>query len=316
MISLYLVPFICLLAGLGSGSLWIFYGLFMLMGIGMVGIGCGIMHDSNHGTLSEKKWINKYMGKIIAIVGGYEKNWRIQHNILHHTYTNIEGLDHDLEAGSLLRFSPNSKHYFMHKFQHVYAWFLYGMLTLRWSFTSDFLAVIKYEKMGLLKKEKLTLKQALIQVTLYKIFYFGLVIALPIAMGLPVLHVVLGFFLMHFIAGLSLSVIFQLAHVMGELHFPSAVTDEKMENSWAEHQLKATANFSPKSFMVNWFVGGLNHQIEHHLFPHISHVHYQKIAPLVRKTAEEFGLPYLVQPTMAHAVIEHGRMLRELGSKA
>ncbi len=316
MVSLYALPYFGLLAGLGESSSWMFYGLWFMMGIGMVGIGCGVMHDSNHGTYSSNNNVNKYMGKIIALVGGYEPNWRIQHNILHHTYTNIEGLDHDLDAGVFLRFSPHAKHYKLHRFQHLYAWFLYGLLTLQWATIKDFRQIIQYEKLDLLRKEKLTLKKAMIQVTTYKVIYYTYLFIIPIfVLGMAWYQVLLGFVLMHFVAGFSLSVIFQLAHVMEECEFPQPNDDRKMENNWAVHQLLNTANFSPRSPFMNWFVGGLNHQIEHHLFPHISHIHYRQIAGIVKQTAKEYNLPYHVQPTFFHALWYHAKMLKKLGRK-
>jgi len=314
MAGLYIIPYALMLAGAGAHSLPVFYALWAVMGIGMVGIGCGVMHDSNHGSYSDNKTLNKWMGRIIILVGGYDVNWRIQHNILHHTYTNIEGLDHDIEAGILLRFSPHQKRYRMHRFQHIYAWFLYGLLTLQWATIKDFRQVVQYHRLDLLKKEKLTVGRALLQVTLYKLLYYGCLFVLPVLLaGVTWGHVLTGFVVMHFIAGLSLSVIFQLAHVMEDCEFPAPEPGRKMKNNWAVHQLLNTADFSPRSPFMNWFIGGLNHQIEHHLFPHISHIHYRRIAPIVRRTAQEFGLPYYVQPTFVHALREHGRMLRKLG---
>ena len=314
MVSMYIIPYFFMVAGAGSANLWIFYGLWLLMGVGMVGIGCSVMHDSNHGSYSTSKGLNKYLGKIIALVGGYEVNWRIQHNILHHTYTNIEGLDHDLDAGGLLRFSPHAPRAKAHRFQHIYAWFLYGLLTFQWATIKDFKQVNDYAKLDLLKKEKLTRKQALLQVTMYKLFYYSYILVLPLFFaGVEWYHVLAGFFIMHFVAGLALSTIFQLAHVMEECEFPVPGDDRKMENNWAVHQMLNTANFSPKSKIMAWFIGGLNHQIEHHLFPHICHVHYKKVAKIVKSTAKEYGLPYYEQRTFVSALIEHGRMLRKLG---
>lgn len=313
-VAMYIVPYVFMVSGLASSSLLLFYVLWLLMGVGMVGIGCSIMHDSNHDSYSGNKGLNKYLGKIIALVGGYEVNWRIQHNVLHHTYTNIEGLDHDLDAGALLRFSPHSKRYKFHRFQHIYAWFLYGLLTFQWATIKDFKQVIEYNKLGLLKKEKLTLKKALLQVSSYKLFYYAYVLVLPIMFsGFAWYHVLIGFFVMHFLAGLSLSSIFQLAHVMEDCEFPAPNDKLKMENNWAIHQMLNTANFSPKSKIMAWFIGGLNHQVEHHLFPYICHVHYKHIAPIVRKTAEEFGVPYYEQRNFVKALIEHGRMLKKMG---
>jgi linoleoyl-CoA desaturase len=313
-IAMYLLPYFVMVSGIATANLWVFYGLWILMGVGMAGIGCAVMHDSNHGSYSNSKNLNKYMGKIIALVGGYEVTWKIQHNVLHHTYTNIEGLDDDIDAGIFLRFSPHSKKYWAHRYQHLYAWFLYGLLTLQWATIKDFRQVYDYHKKDLLRKEKTTLGKAMLQLSIYKILYYAYIFVIPVVVtGIAWQNVLIGFVIMHFVAGLLLSCIFQLAHVMETSEYPLPTDDRKMENNWAIHQLLNTANFSPKSKSVFWFVGGLNHQIEHHLFPHICHIHYKQVAVLVEETANEYGLPYQVQPSFVRAVIEHGRMLRKLG---
>lgn len=316
MISMYLVPLGLIISGIGAAHIAVYIGLWLLMGLGMVGIGTSVMHDSNHGSYSEKKGVNKVLGALIVMIGGYHVTWRIQHNILHHTYTNIEGLDEDIDAGVLLRFSPHSKHYKLHKFQHIYAWFLYGLLTVQWATIKDYLAVIAYQKKDLLKKEKRTLRRAIWEVTGLKLAYFAVTLVLPLLFsGMGWGWVVLGFFCMHFVAGLALSCIFQLAHVMEDAEFPAPLANNKMENNWAVHQVLNTINFSPRSKVMSWFIGGLNYQIEHHLFPHICHVHYPQLSKIVKRTATKWGIPYQEEPTFVSALIEHGRMLKKLGSQ-
>lgn len=311
---MYFIPYAVMVSGVFADNLLLFFGTWFLMGLGMVGIGCSIMHDSNHGSYSNNKTLNKLLGKVIVFVGGYHVTWKIQHNILHHTYTNIEGLDHDLDAGVFLRFSPNSKKYFMHRFQHLYAWFLYGLLTLQWATIKDFRQIYEYHKSDLLKKEKKTLRSAMLEVSVYKLFYYAYLVLVPIFItGISWYYVLIGFVIMHFVAGLLLSAIFQLAHVMEECEFPNPDDNKKMENNWAVHQLLNTANFSPKSRVMSYFIGGLNRQIEHHLFPHICHVHYKKIAGIVKQTAVEHNLPYFEQKTFVSALVHHGKMLRKLG---
>ena len=315
MISIYLVPFAVILSGLGSVNILVYLALWILMGIGMVGIGTSVMHDSNHGAYSKNKSVNKWLGAIIVLVGGYHVTWRIQHNILHHTYTNIEGLDGDIEAGLLLRFSPHSKYHKIQKFQYIYAWLLYGLLTVQWATIKDYLSVIDYQKKDLLKKEKRSLTRAIWEITGLKALYFAIFLVLPILFsGVAWGWVVLGFFLMHFVAGLALSCIFQLAHVMEEAEFPEAMENNKMQNNWAVHQVLNTINFSPRSKIMSWFIGGLNYQIEHHLFPQICHVHYPELSKIVKRTASRWGIPYQEEKTFLSALIEHGRMLRKLGS--
>ncbi len=132
MLALFFIPIILIITGVGAANIYLFFGLWFLTGVGMVGIGCSVHHDSNHGSYSDNKTVNKIIGDLVNLVGGYDVTWRIQHNILHHTYTNIEGLDEDIEVGGLMRFSPHSKKYVLHRFQHIYAWFLYCLLTLQW----------------------------------------------------------------------------------------------------------------------------------------------------------------------------------------
>lgn len=314
-VSMYLLPYSLMVSGIFANNLFLLYSMWFLMGLGMVGIGCSIMHDSNHGSYSTNKTLNTWLGKIIALVGGYEVTWKIQHNILHHTYTNIEGLDDDIDAGVMLRFSPHSKRYKMHKYQHLYAWFLYGLLTLQWATIKDFRQVYDYHKKDLLKKEKLTLSQAMLQLSLYKVLYYAYIFIIPVFItGLPWQHVLGGFVLMHFTAGLALSCIFQLAHVMEECEFPEPTGDNKMMNSWAVHQVLNTANFAPNNRPLSWFIGGLNRQIEHHLFPHICHIHYKHIAKLVKQTAQEHNLPYYEYRSFRNALLQHGKMLKKLGA--
>ncbi|MCB9065936.1 MAG: acyl-CoA desaturase [Chitinophagales bacterium] len=313
-LSMYLAPYALMVSGVFAHNVWLFLSTWVLMGFGMVGVGCSIMHDSNHGSYSNNKTLNKLLGKVIVLVGGYHVTWKIQHNILHHTYTNIEGLDHDIDAGVFLRFSPNSKHLGMHKFQHIYGWLLYGLLTLQWATIKDFKQIYNYHKLDLLKKERKTLAGAMFEVAIYKVFYYTAMFIIPIfVIGVAWQWVLIGFIIMHFIAGLSLSAIFQLAHVMEECEFPNPDDNMKMQNNWAVHQLLTTANFSPKSKIMSWFIGGLNRQIEHHLFPHICHVHYKQIAPIVKQTALEHNLPYHEQDTFVDALVHHGSMLKKMG---
>lgn len=317
MLALFFAPWALIVTGVGAVSPFLFYALWFMMGLGMVGIGCGVHHDSNHGSYSNNKTVNKIIGDIVNVVGGYDVTWRIQHNILHHTYTNIDGLDEDIDAGNLMRFSPNSKKYKLHRFQHIYGWFLYCLLTLQWVTYKDYRLLILYNKKGLLKKEKISLKKALLELSIYKVIYFGYTLVLPILFsGMSWKAVVLGFLILHFTAGFLLSAIFQLAHVLETSEFPLPPDDRRMENSWAVHQLLNTANFSPRSRVMYWFIGGLNYQVEHHLFPHISHVHYPRIAKIVKSTAQQFGLPYQEMSNFVVALREHGRMLKKMGRMA
>ena len=311
MFSIFLAPYFFLLAM--DMPFWVYLLLNVVIGVGMAGIGMNVMHDGNHGAYSSKSWVNKFMGGTIYILAGNVYNWQVQHNVLHHTYTNIHGHDEDLDAGRIIRFTKDAKWYSFHKFQHYYSVFLYGLLTFNWSLTTDFKQMKGYLKRklsyGAVKSPKLLWTTLVIT----KVIYFSIWIVTPLAMGIPWWKIILGFFVMHYTAGLILSIVFQLAHVIEDTTNPKPNEEGEMENTWAIHQLFTTVNFAPKNWLVNWYTGGLNHQIEHHLYPNISHIHYGKIAKIVKETAKECNLPYHEYRTMRSAVIAHFKHLREMG---
>lgn len=314
MFSLLLTPYFLILT-LDIHELWKL-AFTIIMGIGMAGVGMNVMHDGNHGTYSTKPWINKFMGSSIYILAGNVYNWQVQHNVLHHTYTNIQGHDEDLDAGRILRFSKHTKWRKFHKFQHYYSIFLYGLLTFNWALTTDYIQTKRYlkQKLSYGKFPKPSKQWTILAIT--KFIYFGIWIVLPILFTeIAWWKVVLGFFIMHYTAGLILSVVFQLAHVVEGNDMPKPDNDGKIEKSWMVHQLYTTTNFSTNNKIVNWFTGGLNFQVEHHIFPNISHIHYPKIAEIVKQTTQEFSLPYHEYETTRKAIIAHFKYLRTMGQK-
>ena len=314
MISLYLVPFILILTVLESNLLIVL--MWILMGFGMSGIGLSIMHDANHGAYSKNKLINVIMGKMIWLVGGSDVNWRIQHNVLHHTFTNVDEMDEDIDTGVLMRFSPNQDLKKLHKFQHIYAWFFYGLMTIMWATSKDYAQYMRYKKKDLLKTQNISGSKFLMTLIITKTIYLGLTLVLPMVFGsMAWWGTLLCFLLMHFIAGLTLAGIFQPAHVVPTSSFEIANTSGEIELDWAANQLLNTANFAPKARIFSWYVGGLNYQIEHHLFPNICHVHYRKISSIVRDTAFEYNLPYYSYKTFYDALSGHAKMLHRLGTE-
>jgi linoleoyl-CoA desaturase len=312
MFSIYLTPYFLLLTL--DLPTWAQLLSTVVMGIGMAGIGMNVMHDANHGAYSSKKWVNKVLGSSIYILAGNAYNWKVQHNVLHHTYTNIHGHDEDLEAGRILRFSKHAKWYSFHKFQHYYGVLLYGLLTFNWALTTDFQQTYRYlkRKLSFGKFPKPATQWSLLIIT--KIIYFSLWIVIPlIFFNIVWWKILIGFFIMHYVAGIILSVVFQLAHVVEDAEVFLPDSSGNMKNTWAIHQLFTTVNFATKNRIVNWFTGGLNHQVEHHIFPNISHIHYSKIAKIVKETAKEFNLPYHEYKTTRKALIAHFKHLKQMG---
>ena len=313
MVSLYFVPLGFLLSGLIT-NFWIIGLMYVLMGLGMAGIGMGVMHDANHGAYSKNQNVNRWIGKIVNLIGGYAVTWKVQHNVLHHSYTNVHGYDEDIMPPKFMRFSPNEKLRPIHKYQHYYVWFFYSLMTVSWVTTKDFQQLFRYKKMNLTKLENEKFAPLLIELILSKIFYYGTLLVLPIII-LPISWwwIPIFIFIKNLISGFVLAIVFQPAHVVPETDFVQPNEDNLIENNFAIHQMETTANFAPKSRILNWFVGGLNYQVEHHLFPNICHVHYKKISKIVKQTAEEFNVPYNTHRTFLKALVYHTKMIKSLG---
>tara|TARA_B100000674_G_scaffold438677_1_gene400339 strand:+ start:9081 stop:10166 length:1086 start_codon:yes stop_codon:yes gene_type:complete len=314
MLSMFFGPFYLIASSMVLNT-WFVIGLWCLMGVGMAGIGLSIMHDGNHGAFSRNKIVNRAMGLTLNLVGGSAKLWKLQHNVLHHTFTNVEGLDEDIDGPGFLRFSPHSEHKPIHKYQHVFFIFAYGLMTFGWVMWKDYLQIFRFRKKGLVKEREF--KKELLIIIFWKLFYFSYILVVPIfILKLPVLTTLIGWFLMHYVCSIILSLIFQLAHVMPEIDFPEPNENEIIENNWEIHQLQTTANFSQKSRLFSWYIGGLNYQIEHHLFSGICHVHYRKISKIVKETAKEYNIPYYTNGSFFKAIGMHYRILKKFGQAA
>jgi len=285
-----------------------------IMGIGVAGIGLGIMHDACHGSLFSNRKLNLIMSYSLNLIGGNALSWKIQHNVLHHSFTNVHGLDEDLEAGNIMRFTPSEKWKVRHKFQHIYAWFLYSLMTFMWVLIKDFKRIMKYYRLGLLEAQGVKLWKALLTIGVSKVLYLAYTIGIPLYLGYDLWLVLTGFMLMHMLGGLMLAMIFQPAHIMENHTFVD--NDVKViHDSYESHQLKTTGNFAPTNKLLTWFCGGLNYQVEHHIFPNICHVHYPAISKIVKETAAEFNLPYRSVPSFRGALKIHQRTMKKLGQK-
>ncbi len=273
-------------------------------------IGFNVMHDGSHGSFSKHPWLNKLAASSISVLGASRFMWSMKHVTIHHTYTNIDGVDDDIEVGMLMRMAPTQKHYLMHRFQHIYFWVLYMLLYIFWLFFTDYKKYFS-RMIGSVPLKKMTIAEH-VEFWLVKIYHAGVFIALPIYM-LGFTSWLVGFLLIGCAAGLILSIVFQLAHTVTDTEFPVAIQPEnRMPDEFAAHQIHTTANFATKSKIVSWLVGGLNFQIEHHLFPKISHVHYPAISKIVKEACADFKLKYIEYPTVLSAIKAHVAHLKSL----
>lgn len=312
MTVLYFVPYGLMVSGLVPSVSMSLLAWF-LMGIGMAGLGMVTMHDANHNSFSGNKNVNRWVGKSLYLLGGFPPNWRFQHNTLHHGYTNIDGQDEDIAHVGVLRFSPHQPLKGVHKYQYLYAWLLYSLMTISWITAKDFKRFSQYKSQQAPLSDK-SYNQLFTELLLSKVVYYTLFLILPlIIIPFAWYWILAGFLLMHLTGGFILTIIFQTAHVVPSSEYPLPDGEGRMDNSWAIHQLHTTADFAPDSKILSWYIGGLNYQIEHHLFPNISHVHYKAISGLVQKAAQKHGVPYYINKSFLKALVEHGRMLKQLG---
>src|SRR5688500_5438420 len=283
----------------------------VLLGFVVAAIGFNIMHDGAHGSFSKYKWVNNLAAYSLEILGGSHFMWNMKHNVIHHAYTNIDGVDDDIDIKPWMRMSTTQPKYAMHRYQHLYFWFLYSMLYIFWIFVLDYQKYFK-AKVGNMELKKMEVSDHLVFWG-FKVFHAFLFIGLPIYQ-LGFVSWLIGFLIFTLVAGLVLSLVFQLAHTVEHTAFPmpDEVTN-RLENEWAIHQIKTTANFATNNKVISWLVGGLNFQIEHHLFPKISHIHYPAISKIIRQACSEYGIEYIEYPKMRYAVASHVAFLKQMG---
>jgi len=283
----------------------------ILMGGFTAAIGFNVMHDGGHGSFSKNKLVNKLAAFSVNFLGASHIMWKMKHNIIHHTYTNIDGVDDDIEIKPFLRMCSTQKRHTLHRFQHYYVWFLYTLLHLIWVFQTDYKKYFS-KKIGSVALTKMSMQEH-IGFWSAKVGYAIFFMVIPI-ITVGFFQWVIGFLIVSMVTGFVISIVFQLAHTVEHLEFPvPEVLTQKIENEWAIHQVQTTANFATKNKFLSWLVGGLNFQIEHHLFPKISHIHYPAISKIIKQTCVDFNIQYVEFKKMRHAVISHAMYLRRMG---
>lgn len=288
--------------------------LCAVLGLILACIGFNVMHDACHGSYSSRKWINNTMGLTLNALGGNAFIWKFKHNIIHHTYTNVDGVDDDIARSPLMRMCPSQPWKPAHRFQHIYMLPVYAISSLAWVFLLDF---DKYFKKKIVETPLQKMSR-----TEHVIFWLSKVLYVLFYVLIPVLAIgwlpwLIGFVTMHIVMGIILAIVFQLAHVVEDTAFEHVGANEHLmiENEWAIHQVNTTANFAPRNKIISWFTGGLNFQVEHHLFPRISHVHYPAINLIVKNACLQYNIPYHESRTMSQAIASHFRTMRLLGKR-
>jgi linoleoyl-CoA desaturase len=284
--------------------------LLALNGFIVACLGFNTGHDAIHGAYSSKPRVNWWLGCFFDVLGASSYTWSVAHNWLHHTYTNVPLVDSDLDPGPWLRFDPARRVYWFHRFQHLYMWPLYTLTTLVWTFKKDWVQIAERDP----RTGKRARPAAVLGMVAGKLVHFAIFLAIPALVTPYSLGLIVGAYVVsQLVAGFTLAVVFQLAHVVEGPVFPRPDETSSLRTSWAEHQVRTTANFSSGGPLATFLLGGLNHQVEHHLFSGICHIHYPALADIVRKTARELGLPYHEHDTFFSALRSHYRVMRALG---
>jgi linoleoyl-CoA desaturase len=284
---------------------------YLWLGFSVAQVGFNVGHDAIHGALSRSKGVNALFARSFDLMGSSSLTWEWAHNRVHHTFTNVAQVDHDLEPGPFLRFTPRQPRLAVHRAQHVYAWPLYALTTMVWVFKKDVAQLFEMKARG----QPVGVRQVL-DVVLGKLFHLAVFVGVPLLVGRhSVAQTLWGYALTLMASGFTAAVVFQLAHVVEGPQFPQAGEDGELLGDYFSHQLRTTSNFAPRSAIAGFFTGGLNHQVEHHLFPRIAHAHYPALAPIVEACAKEYGVPYLSHPTFRAALVSHTRQLKALGAE-
>ncbi len=311
MLLLFIAPFVFILTV--SMPFWLVMIMYLIMGIGVAGIGMSVMHDANHAGFSGNQRVNRLMGLSMNLIGADSYNWKIKHNKLHHVFTNIYGKDEDISSRVILRFAYASPLKKYHKYQHLYAWLFYALMSLS-MVTGDIRKRLDYRRRGVTNISRTAFRRSMAWLVVSKVFYLVMILGLPLFLtNLLWWQVLVGFLILHLTTGIILSLVFQMAHVVEGPEQPLPDKQGKIHHSLLVHQLKTTSDFSRGNKLLSWYVGGLNFQVEHHLFPRICHVHYPALSKIVETTAREYNMPYFVYDRFIDAFRSHFRTLKNLG---
>jgi linoleoyl-CoA desaturase len=288
-------------------------GIVALLGLvaGTILIGFCVQHDANHGAYFRTRRMNHLMGWTAdAMLGFSSYAWRVKHNVAHHTYTNVDGYDDDISQTPFARFMPTQAPKPWYRLQHIYIWPLYSLMVIRWQTGADIAALVR----GRIGNSKIRMPRRwdLAGLLTGKAVFIAWAIVTPLLVY-PWWVVAVGYAAFTMLTSLVTATTFQLAHCVEEAEFTSAEQLAASKKPWAVHEVETTVDFCPRNPVLTWVLGGLNYQIEHHLFPRVAHTHYPRIAEIVKRNAAKHGIRYTAQPSLVAALRSHHRHLRTLG---
>lgn len=282
--------------------------LCIFFGVNLAAIGFNIMHDAGHNSFSDNKKLNTFLSYSLNLLGGNIYFWKLKHNIAHHTYTNIDGEDHDIEV-KFMRIHHDQQLRKHHRYQHLYFPLLYGISYLAWIFYQDYEKYFR-QRMGSSADQFPFPVQEKVIFWISKLIHFILFIVIPVY-TVGWIGTLVGLLIAGAVCGMSLATVFQLAHVVEDTEFKT-IELAKVEEEWMVHQVQSTANFATKNKILTWLLGGLNYQVEHHLFPKICHVHYPALNRIVQQTCAEYNVNYKEFKSFRSAFHSHVQVIHAM----
>ncbi len=296
---------------------WVKALLCIPFGLNIAAIGFNIMHDGGHGSYSHKKWVNKVMALTLNLVGGNANFWHVKHNIRHHTFPNVEHNwgDEDIYILPLIRTNFGQLRYWFHQYQYK-GWYwptVYSLTYILWIFFND-------SRRYITRKVRKGDEPIKISFGQHVVFWFSKAIFFTLSIVIPLFFMsfigwLVIFFITTLVCGFTIALTFQLAHIVPIVFFPIPNEKNELEQNFMLHQLKTTADFAPNNKFLCWILGGLNFQVEHHLFPRISHVHYPAVRKIVLEVCNKFSVQHFEYPTLGSAVGAHILYLKKVGAK-
>jgi linoleoyl-CoA desaturase len=302
-----------------ADALLVQIGCAIALAVGVTAIGTGIMHDANHGAFCRSRRANRLVAYSADLVGASSWVWRFKHNTLHHAHTNIVGVDSDIEQAPFARLAPAQPWYRWHRYQHLYLWVLYGFLATKWFLVSDVVALTR-GGFGPNRFARPARRRDVVLLAAGKLVHVSWAILIPLSRH-PWWGVAAFYLAGSWLVGFILAMVFQLAHCTDEVTFlePTAVAAATGAESFELRQLRTTADIRCQvpvvGGFVRWLMGGLDHQIEHHLAPRLPHTLYAAMAPRLEAICAERNLPYHLHLSLWAAIRAHGRWLKLLGQR-
>ncbi len=290
-----------------------FYTFYLLMGLSVLMTAFNISHDAAHGVAVKSKFWNKLLFSLsFNLQGNNAYVWGKNHNESHHLYTNVEGSDIDVLNNPLFRMTESQELKWFHRYQFIYAPFLYLLYSINWFFFRETLMLFNLSSRTI----KIEIpRNEVVKLVIYKLLYIGYMIILPIYF-LPFgwQTVLLSFLLNHFMVSILFVGVLGVSHLSDFVEHPLPDQNNKLDMSWPKLQMCTSVDYDADSRFFNWTLGGFNAHTLHHLLPNICHVHYLEILPIFRELAQKHGLNYMEMP-YRKSLASHFRFLKAMGTQ-